>query len=117
MSYAKIIVFNKTLKESLEWMHNRFPKDHKMAAAKSKIVMAIEMTPRLTVLEFMNAIEEYIPQIQRRDETFFLDLATTTDQIQAFRLGDKWSDLQEHEKQHLWSSVDKLVSLAQAIVT
>lgn len=113
-TYAKIVAFNTILKETLAWLNTRFSNDPKLQYIKTKVDMAVDLTPRLTVLEFMNNMEPYMTQIHQRDDKFFLNMLADSPETSAFNLGDKWSSLDTSERDHLWQTVTKLITLGTA---
>jgi hypothetical protein len=78
--------------------------------------MSISMSPRLTITTFMQGVAPFLKQIADRDEQFFLGQAKTNEALQCFNLGDKWSQLTDEDKDHLWRNVRKMAALGGKIL-
>ncbi len=109
-------VFNNLLQSTADIVSKRFPKDKDVDYARSRLAVAISMSPRLPVLHFMDGIDPYRKYIKNRDESFFLGVAKADDTLKCFNLGDKWQQLSDDDKESLWINVSKMVSLGDKII-
>ncbi len=110
-------VFNNLLQTTADIVFRRFPSDRDIDYARSRLDVAISMSPRLPVLHFMDNIDPYRKYIKRRDEVFFLGAAKSDDTLKCFNLGEKWEQLSDEDKELLWGNVTKMVSLGDKIVS
>ena len=111
-----ISAFNKTLKELINFMSKKYPIDRDIAYTSSQIELAMMASHRLTLINFMDGVTPFIPEIKRRDEHFFLKKATTEEDLSSLNLSEKWPLLNEQDKEYLWKSVEKLVTIGEKVM-
>ncbi len=109
--------FNNLLTSTADILSTRFPTDRDIDYTRSRIEIAVSMSPRLAVVNFMSAVDPYRRYIKKRDEAFFLGMAKTDDTLKCFNLGDKWQQLNDSDKTMLWDNVSKMVSLGDKIMS
>ena len=113
---SRTVAFNNLLQSTADLVCKRFPEDRDIDYTRSRIELAVSMSPRLAVVSFMENVEPLRDYIVRRDEAFFLGKAKTDDTLKCFNLGDKWKTLSESDKETLWSNVTKMMVLGDKIM-
>ena len=108
--------FNSLLQSTADLVSKRFPNDRDIDYTRSRIDLAVSMSPRLAVVNFIEAVDPYRKYIKKRDEAFFLGMAKADDTLKCFNLGDKWTRLSDADKDVLWTNVTKMVSLGDKIM-
>ena len=72
MSLIKIITFNNTLKEMINFLKLTFPSEKKIIEYKCKINMVIDTKPTFIIDSFRDNILVYKEKIINKDENFLL---------------------------------------------
>jgi|SRR6478609_7572698 len=116
MSIARITAFNNLLRDIVETLCRKFPHDKELDYTKSQVELSLSISPRTTIVSFIQSTQPYLEKILHKDEEFFLNLAGETKALSSLSIGDKWSQLEDGEKEKLWKNVQKMVVLGNKIL-
>lgn len=104
-----IIAFNREVDSLLCFLRTRFPDDHELDNAQSRLHMARDYCAETPLTTFMVQAIKYDRQITDEDEGFFLQLA----EHECLPIGRFWKTLSETDKQHIWHIVKTLRLIGQ----
>lgn len=113
---ARVIHFNNLLKDILSLLSARFPQDKDVEYTRNQVELATSVSTRRVIENFSNTVRPYLQKIHDRDETFFLNKATTDSYLQDLNIHDKWASLSKEDREHLWKNVQKMVILGDKIL-
>jgi hypothetical protein len=116
MSVARITAFNNLLRNIVDIVATKFPEDRDIEWYRSRIELSTSVSPRQTIISFMQTAQPYLKNILQKDEQFFLCVADSQQSLQKLGLGEKWDKLEGHEKDALWKNVQKMVLLGNKIL-
>lgn len=117
MSVTRVTAFNNLLRDIVNIIAKRFPEDKDLEWYRSQIELSSSVSPRRTICSFMQGAKPYLKNIRDKDDKFFLYVADSSESLSKLRLGDKWESLSRHEKEALWKNVQKMVVLANKILS
>jgi hypothetical protein len=115
MSLARIDLFNKILLDTVNFLMNKFPEDKDISYSQYHIEFGSINAPKYVFNEFMTYVPQYIDKINSKDETFFLELSSSDEDLKGFKLHDKWVYFSDTEKDYLFVQFQKLVKLGSII--
>lgn len=118
MTVPLVIAFNNVLKDLLQTLCNKFPGDKEVLYTKTQVEIASSCHSKLPAMQFTINVKPFIQHIQQKNETFFLRLVESPeykDLLQGLDLSEKYTRLNQIEKEQLWQYFQKLVILGQKI--
>jgi glycyl-tRNA synthetase alpha subunit len=114
---VRITTFNKILLETLGELSNKFPQDRDIFYALSELEIAQNTvsSTRYVVTSFMESLSPFKKEIEEFNESFFLNLVCTDENLKCFNLADKWQFFSVTERAKLFATVQKLLKLGAVI--
>ena len=116
---AYVNAFNKTLMSLLTFLEKKFPHDLDIMSTKSQLDVALQFTPRIPAVRFMDGVLPFTKQIERRDESFFMNLIETKEYaelLKGLNMKEKWMSFNDHQKDQIWQCFQKMVQLGDKVM-
>lgn len=109
-------IFNALLKDLINILSVRFPKDRELQCTKSKIEISFSVSPRLTIVHFVDHTRPFLEKIHNKDEEFFLKMAADDEDFGKLQIHEKWNNLTPDDKSRIWKNIQKMVVLGNKIL-
>jgi hypothetical protein len=117
MSEIKVHAFNNLLHDIVQTISEKFPEDRDLEYTRSRIELSSSVSPRTTIVSFMDAVKPYLEKIAHKDEDFFLNIAGQEKSLKDMKLNEKWNSLDDKQREKIWRKVQQMVLLGDRILT
>lgn len=113
MSTAKLAAFKRLISEIANVVQKHTQVD--LSVMMYQLDTALSLSPATTINTFFKDSQPYLKEIYSRDADFFLDMAHSNSHVLDIPIATVWTLLTDHERETIWTNVEKLIVLAESI--